>query len=300
VAAEPGLPLRLLGSSGRLPPFSRPRRQLLGLRLELAGGGHASGAGPGGEISGVDVHGRLPRCCRGNGCCPNPCSITATPINQLLYRARQGREPPRLRPVVLVLDVSAPSFGPIEAITRPAAHILASSLLAAGLTTVLVLVGHEEHVRIAERPADLVELWTARSLRLASAARGLARASAMRQLLTGGLLEPVIVLLAQPWFGSEEQTPPIDHLRALFVQYPGHHTSPDSRRPLPPLGNRLCQLFHQPSRSSRPPADINTCGHSRKTVPSTIGYVRSASVILKTFAWPDRSGQNHASEAMFS
>ena len=43
---------------------------------------------------------------------------------ELLFRTHELAEPPQLRPTVLLLDVSPPTFGPIEAITRVAAFAI--------------------------------------------------------------------------------------------------------------------------------------------------------------------------------
>jgi hypothetical protein len=74
---------------------------------------------------------------------------------------------------VLVLDVSPPCFGPVEAVTRLAAHITAATLLRAGQPVVLVTTRGSGTVQPLARPADLVALWTQRSLDLARPARTL-------------------------------------------------------------------------------------------------------------------------------
>ncbi len=145
---------------------------------------------------------------------------------EILYRARSGEEPPRLRPTVLVLDVSPPVFGPVERTTRLAAHVVASSLLDAGLPVVLVTAGGRGSVRTLERPADLVEVWTERSLEGADEPGALRVARAMRETLAGDALSPVIVLLSHVFYGADEEPPEVPGLRGFFVQYPGRTVRP--------------------------------------------------------------------------
>ena len=145
---------------------------------------------------------------------------------ELLYRARSGQEPPRLRPTVLVLDVSPASFGPVELTSRLAAYMIAASLLQARLPVTLLAAGGAGQVRLLEQPADLLDLWLLRSLEPAPAAQTLRLAHTLHTLLRDDRLEPVIVLLSHPWFGAEEEVPAVSALRGLFVQYPGQQVRP--------------------------------------------------------------------------
>ncbi|HLX08126.1 MAG TPA: WD40 repeat domain-containing protein [Thermoanaerobaculia bacterium] len=226
VAADPGLPLRLLPRLPAMPPLSAPRRQLLGIRLRSGAAGRSLGHGPGSERSGVDLRGDLRSLLPSQLALP-PELLTGRHLRgELLYRARTGEEAPRLRPAVLLLDVSPPSYGPVEAMTRLAAHVLASSLLQAGLPVVLVTAGGHGEVHSLDRLADLVEIWTRRSLEPAAAGQSLRAARALRETLREGPLEPAVVLLAHAYFGAEDQVPAQPCLRGLFVQYPGQHVRP--------------------------------------------------------------------------
>jgi hypothetical protein len=145
----------------------------------------------------------------------------------LHFRDRIGKEPPRLHPVVLVLDVSPPTFGPIEAVTRSAAHIIATSLLTAKMPVVVVTAGGKSTMRIVAQREDIVDIWTERSLEPADEAAALKLARAMRENLRGGPLEPVVVVLSHAWFAADlAETPELSGVRALFVQYPGQHVTP--------------------------------------------------------------------------
>ena len=70
-------------------------------------------------------------------------------------------------------------------------------------------------------PTDWVEIWTQRIQTPANEIRTLKLAKAVRtNLKAENGLEPIILLLTQPWFGAELQIPSLPGLRGLFVQYP--------------------------------------------------------------------------------
>ncbi len=226
VAADPGLPLRLLPQVPKLPAMTAPKRRLLGLRLRLDQGGPAHGHGAGAERTGIDVRGDWRSIVPWQLALPDTVLRARFVRHEILYRARSGEEPPRLRPTVLVLDVSPPVFGPVEKTTRLAAHVVASSLLDAGLPVVLVTAGGRGSVRTLERPADLVEIWTERSLEGADEPGVLRVARAMRETLADGVLAPVVVLLSHVFFGADFEMPEVPSLRGLFVDYPGRRVRP--------------------------------------------------------------------------
>lgn len=227
VARDPGLPLRLRAHLPRLPALTSARRRLLGLRLDLASSGQAQGLSAGSERSGVTTRGDLRSLLPSQLGFPPAVLRAQSYRGDLLFRDRIGREPPRLRPVVLVLDVSPPAYGPIEAVTRPAAHIIATSLLGAKMPVVVVMAGGKNQVRIISQREDLVDLWTERSLQPADEAAVLRRAHAMRNNLRGGPLEPVVVVLSHAYFAADlDDVPEVPALRALLVQYPGQHVTP--------------------------------------------------------------------------
>ncbi len=227
VAADPSLPLRLLPQASKLPALAAPRRRLLGLRLRLDRGGPAHGHGAGAERTGIDVRGDWRSLVPWQLALPDVVLRGRYVRHEMLYRARSGEEPPRLRPTVLVLDISPPTFGPVERATRLAAHVIASSLLEAGLPLVLVTAGGRGSVRTLERPSDLVDLWTLRSLEGADEAAAVRLARAMRETLAGDELAPVVVLLSHVFFGADEDVlPEVPGLRGFFVQHPGRAVRP--------------------------------------------------------------------------
>jgi ATP-dependent Clp protease ATP-binding subunit ClpC len=227
VAAEPGLPLRLAHQLPRLPALGEERRRLLGLRLRLDDGGRVQGSGAGIEHAGITLHGELRALLPSQLLLPWDLFHSRWTRRELLYRARIGQQPPRLRPTVLLLDVSPPCFGPVEAITRLAAHIAAATLIQAGQPVVLVTAGGNGTVEALTRRADLVAIWTRRSLDPAEPRVALATARAMARTLHDGGPDPALVLLTHAWFGADEERLPLpEGLRALFVQYPGQQVTP--------------------------------------------------------------------------
>ena len=227
VAQDPSLPLRLRSRLPQLPALTSARRRLLGLRLDLSNSGLAQGLSAGAERAGVTTRGDLRSLLPSQFGLPAEIFRARSMRGDLLFRDRIGREPPRLRPAVLVLDVSPPTFGPVEAITRAAAHIIATSLLAAGMQVILVLCGGRTQTRIISQREDIVAIWTERSLEAAEETSALRIAGAARERLRGGPLEPVIILLSHAWFGAEaEGLAAGPWLRGMFVQYPGQQVTP--------------------------------------------------------------------------
>jgi WD40 repeat protein len=231
VAANPALIVRLARKLPALPALAESRRRLLGLRLDLDGTGHAQGQGPGAERAGVQRRGDLRSLVPSQLALPEAVLQARQARGELLYRAKAGREPPRLRAAVLLLDVSPASFGPVESTTRLAAYVLASTLIQARMPLWLVTAGGAGTAAILEQPADLVEIWTRRTLEPARPQRALAAARALRAALVGpDAFEPVIVLLAHTNFGADEEAPMpaglVPGLRGLFVHHVGHGGRP--------------------------------------------------------------------------
>lgn len=226
VARDPALPLRLLPRLPQIRPLHVSQRQRLGVRTPPGSAGRASGSGAGGERGGVDLSGDLRALLPTQLVLPPAVLRYRHARGELLYRAKLGQEPPRMRPTVIVLDVSAATVGAIEAITRLAAHVTARTLIQRGIRAILVTSGGQELVRVLDRGDDLVDIWTHRTNHAAVAARTLKIASATREYLRGDALDPLILVLSHPWFGSEEDIPNIAGLRGLFVQYPQHHARP--------------------------------------------------------------------------
>jgi ATP-dependent Clp protease ATP-binding subunit ClpC len=232
VAADPGLPLRLLPRLPDLPVLSKPQRRLLGLRVRTGSRrGRSVGNDPGADraqVGGVESGPRSDwKALLPSQLALPPAVLTYRHLRgELLFRVRDVAEPPRFRPVVLLLDVSPPTFGSVETVTRLAAFIAGRTLQQAGVEAMLVTTGgprgEGELVRELRQPADLVEVWMQRSLRVVHARRSLRLAAAVRDGMRGdGTQEPLVLLLTQPWFGAEEEVESsIGGMRGLFVQYP--------------------------------------------------------------------------------
>lgn len=234
VAAEPALPLRLLSRIPNLPALSSLQRQLLGVRVCFGDHrGRSIGNAPGaerGQVSGVETSSRTDW----SSLLPSQLALPKSVLNyryqrgELLFRTRELAEPPRLRPTVLLLDVTPPAFGPIEAITRISAFAVANFLRQAEISVVLITNGEEqEQILQLDNPEDLVEIWTHRAISPANEIRSLKLANAIRtNLRDESGLEPIILLLTHPWFGAEAKLSRIPGLRGLFVQYPSMQIQP--------------------------------------------------------------------------
>ena len=234
VETEPALPLRLLSRVPDLPALSSLQRQLLGVRVCFGNrSGRSIGNAPGaerGQVSGVETSSKtdwislLPS----QLALPQPVLEYRHYRGELLFRTRELAEPPHLRPTVLLLDVTPPAFGPVEAITRIAAFAVANSLRQADMPVVLITTGEEEdRILQLDNPENLVEIWTQRSLAPANEVRTLKLANAVRtNLKDESGQEPMILLLTQPWFGAEKNMPRVPGLRGLFIQYPSMDVKP--------------------------------------------------------------------------
>ena len=234
VETEPALPLRLLSRVPDLPALSSLQRQLLGVRVCFGNrSGRSIGNAPGaerGQVSGVEASSKtdwislLPS----QLALPQPVVEYRHHRGELLFRTRELAEPPRLRPTVLLLDVTPPAFGPVEAITRIAAFAVANSLRQANIPVVLITNGEEQdRILQLDNPENLVEIWTERTLVPANEVRTLKLANAVRtNLKDESGQEPMILLLTQPWFGAEKNLPRVSGLRGLFIQYPNMEVTP--------------------------------------------------------------------------
>jgi len=227
-AEDPALPLSLLSRLGEVAPTIAVDRRLLALRVPTHSLGAAEAKGPWLEPSGFSHAGSALQIVPSQWSLPEDVFHYRALSGGLLYRARFGREPPRLRPLVVVLDVSPASFGPVEVMLRSAAHALAASLFEADLPVFLVTAGGENASRPITRRADLFEILTARARSPIAVGKTLALADELcASLPSNGPFAPSIVLLTNPYFGAEEMDiEPPPRLCGLFVHYPGHPAEP--------------------------------------------------------------------------
>ncbi|MDC3957541.1 WD40 repeat domain-containing protein [Polyangium jinanense] len=231
-ADDPTLPLVMLGRLAQLAPRIALDRRLLALRVPAQSLGAAEARGPWLEPSGFSSSGHLLHLVPSQWALPDDLRHYRALDGGLLYRARFGREPPRLRPLVLVLDVSPTSFGPVEAMLRQAAHALAASLLDVGLPAYFIAAGGKNEARAIVHRTDLFELLTARAREPVHTGKTLTLAAELcASLPMHGPLEPTIVLLSHPSFGEEDlDVPAPKDLAGFFVHYPGHPREPAWQR----------------------------------------------------------------------
>nr|BFE57354.1 hypothetical protein GCM10020063_018800 [Dactylosporangium thailandense] len=82
----------------------------------------------------------------------------------LLYRLHEGEPRLVLERTVLVLDNTPPAFGPMEIALRLVAHGIAQLLLKEGQEAAVVTLDRPGQVTPLRRTADLMALWTTRTL----------------------------------------------------------------------------------------------------------------------------------------
>ena len=230
IAADPGLPLRLLPQVIHLPRLTQIQHHLLTIRAPWDD--NVGAQSNGGRIEGAGLAGRGSL----NTLLP---SQWAYPRNLLrwkhlngglLYRSRSASEAPTLPPLVIVLDTTPATFGPIEAITRPIAHALAQQLAEQGRAAVFLTTDIQQVFSLQHAAARL-QLLTHRSHRSPDVPATLAKAQALRHSLRFGQQEASILLLTHCWWGAEENISlRIYGLRTIFVQYPHSNTTPPFSR----------------------------------------------------------------------
>ncbi len=227
VTADPGLPLRLLPQVHTLPPLAERQRRLFGQHLTPLHAGPAQGSGLGHDRTGIAPTGPITALVPSQLAYPWDLLAWRCQNGGLLYRTRTGKEPPHYRPTVIILDISPPCFGPIEALTRPAAHALASTLRQHQIPVILLAAGGQATVHLLDQPADLLHLFTRRTRQPVHTAATLAQAQALCRTLQGHDRTPLMLLLTHSWWGMDApRLPAPPHLRALFVQYPGKPVHP--------------------------------------------------------------------------
>lgn len=237
VAREPGLPLRLLPQLPALPLRLTSDRALLGHALAHESG-RASQRGAGWERTDLARRGQPTQLLPSQFALPAELFRFRARGGTLLYRQRAAHEPPRLRPTVLLLDVSPPTFGPVEELTRLAAFSVAEALLEAHQPVALVLAGGPTRTLQITSTSHLLACWTERAYAAADEAEALQQAKRLAALMTTDTLAPRILVLSHAHFGRDligTQADPNRH--GLFIAYPGqsgrpglpcqrHHTLP--------------------------------------------------------------------------
>jgi hypothetical protein len=234
-ARDPALPLALLGRLSEIVPLRAPERDLLGRRLPTELVGQAEGMGFGPVRQGITHRGELRALLPSGWALPPRIRAYRHLRGELLYRARAGREPPRIRPVVIVLDASPACVGAVARTVRTVAHVMARTLIDARVPGFAVAAGGANTVRALAHAVDAFELLVARSPAAVDVGSTLAQARALCESLrdTGQHADaPMILLVTHGFFGAEvdiDQVTVPPHLRALFVHYPRHGEPPPWR-----------------------------------------------------------------------
>lgn len=271
-AREPGLPLAFVGRLSEIVPLRAPERELLGRRLPTELAGQTEGTAFGYAREGISRRGELRALLPSSWALPGEVRAYRHLRGELLYRARAGRTPPRLGPLVIVLDVSPACVGAVSRALRTAAHLLAHTVLRAGLPAYALTAGGAGTVRALGRSQDALELFLARSYEPVDANRTLVQALALRDSLrtlrapaaaAGG--QPLVVLLSHAQLGAEEPTPlPTPHVRALFARYPGDEQ--------PPPWRHACERWAVIDTAS---ASASTGGADAARIPAALAEILS-------------------------
>ena len=179
VAADPGLPVRLIAAAGILPVLGRDVLAMVSRSLRRmdrgdswlapapAGGGKLDLSPDPVDRDLVPVltrRGRPDRVVPTHLALPERVRVPVQATGGLLYR--HHADPPAVmpRPATVVLDVSPAVFGPVEVVLRLVAHLLTVMVWQAGGQVSLVTTARPRVVVPLERRADLVSVWTARSV----------------------------------------------------------------------------------------------------------------------------------------
>lgn len=145
--------------------------------------------------------------------------------NLLLYGDRQGAEPPRLRPTVIVVDDSVESL-PVEQVVRAGALMLAMALVRARVPA-YVLTSAGGRVTALQHAAQMVEVLAPVDRRVVDPVGVLARAQELARGLGVSGEPPAIVLFTHVYFAADvPQVSLPGGLRAMVVRYPRHRCRP--------------------------------------------------------------------------
>nr|QBG49796.1 hypothetical protein [Streptomyces spiramyceticus] len=176
VQADPSLPLLLARSAADMPHLDR--RQLRLLAPQASDGSartkttvHAPGT------SGTSNRGALTHLLPTQLALPRTLLLLKHSRHELLYRLHVTEAEPFPGEVTLVLDTSPPTFGPVEALLRAAAHLITAEFWRYGRHPQLVTFDRPSQAVPVARPTDLLALWTTRTLDVPDVARALATAA---------------------------------------------------------------------------------------------------------------------------
>ncbi|WP_369242487.1 WD40 repeat domain-containing protein [Streptomyces sp. R21] len=212
-AADPGLILRLIGRESDLPLLDAQGLKLLAaasleqskVTTHVGVATHVPGA------IGVSRHGLPDQLLQTQLALPSEILTLRRLTHELLYRQHSAFVPPRPQPVTLVLDTTPPTFGGVESLLRLVGHLITTSLWQQGERPLLVTAGRPDRVVELTGPAQLMELWTSRTLYSPEETLAMALDTARAEGLP-------VVLLAHQHAPRPEHAP---WLRLLATHHPG-------------------------------------------------------------------------------
>jgi WD40 repeat protein len=211
---DPLLPLRLAHHAPALPELSPVQRTLVAgtalasrPRSNAAATAHAPGS------VGVTRSGPLPTVLLTEHAHPAEIFRLRYAANQLLHRHHPAVAMPPARPVTLVLDTTPPTFGAPEALLRLAAHLVTHTLWATDRRPLLVTLTEPGTVRELASPADLLTVWTSRTL-------GPPDLAAALHTATTATPHPTVTLTTH--HGAAAHPPVSAQRQLLTTHHPGH------------------------------------------------------------------------------
>jgi WD40 repeat protein len=216
VAGDPLLPLRLRHYEAALPALDPAALSTLsGLPRQVTGAlaERAYSVRSAAGTVGLHRHGSPASLVRSQLALPDDVLTLRLVSGDLLYRLHEGEPEPVLEPVTIVLDTTPPTFGPVEAVLRLAAHVMAAVLLAAGVEAALVVLDAPGRAEILRRPGDLMRVWATRTLQPPALAPALATAAAVGY--------PVVAVLTTHHLARGYPLIPGPPLRVLTTHAPG-------------------------------------------------------------------------------
>ena len=221
VAADPVLPLRMRHHESALPAIDPAALARLAdiprqARDTLDARAVSTRAAP--ATVGVHRHGKPVNLLRSQLALPNDLFTIRLATSDLLYRLYEGNPQPVLEPAVIILDTTPPTFGPVEATLRLTAHTLAATLLAAGQDAALITLDDPAAVKFVHRPADLMAIWTTRTLHPPALAPALSAAAALGY--------PATVVMTTHHLAAQHPLIARPQLRILTTHAPGETPRP--------------------------------------------------------------------------
>ncbi|MGN7614580.1 hypothetical protein ACQZV8_21120, partial [Magnetococcales bacterium HHB-1] len=165
VCKNPSLPLRILSVPKHFSFLSSASRPLLSWRIQPTESGDThGGGGVGMDVTGIGRQGSINSLLPSQWVLPREVFYHRAQSGGLLYRTRQGGEIPPSHPAIIILDISPPTFGLVEQLTRPAAFLIAQTLLKANQPVVLILAAEQPRSYVLQTSADLLYLFIERDI----------------------------------------------------------------------------------------------------------------------------------------